>query len=414
MDRNLTPDERRRRVMRRAVPAGVAVAAVAFSLAATMQWLRPSIHRRDIRTARVERGAIEGTVQASGIVVPADEQVVSSPVEARVLGIRRRAGDRVRAGDELLALDTTGAQLELARIGERLAQKENEQLQLRLRIDETLAGLEAQLEQKKLDDEIARLKSEQTRRLRGEGLVSEQDALLAVTTQKKSAIEIAQLEQNVARAKRTAEAQLQAAALEVSGLRRDRDESRRQLDLAMMRATRDGIVTSIVQEEGATVRRGDVLARIADLSRFRVVATIGDMYVPRLARGMRAKVKVDDATSVWGTIEAIDPRIENGVARLHLALDADAHARLRNNLRVDVLVITGGKSGVLTIERGALGGETKTELYVVKSDRLVRTPVTLGMLSDERVEVVRGLSAGDEVVISNMNEYEGVKELRVK
>jgi HlyD family secretion protein len=414
MDRNLTQEERRRRVLRRAVPAGVAVAAVAFSLAATMQWLRPSVNRRDIRTARVERGAIDATVQASGMVVPADEQVVSSPVEARVLRIGRRAGDRVRAGDELLTLDTTAAQLELARIGERLAQKENEQMQLRLRIEETLAGLEARLEQKKLDDEIARLKFDQTRRLRGEGLVSEQDALLAATAQKKSAIEIAQLEQNVARAKRTAVAQLQAAALEVSGLRRDRDESRRQLDLAMMRATRDGIVTSIVQEEGATVRRGDVLARIADLSRFRVVASIGDMYVPRLARGMRAKVKVDDATSVWGTVEAIDPRIENGVAKLHVGLDPEAHARLRNNLRVDVLVITGSKSGVLTLQRGALSGETRTELYVVKNDKLVRTLVALGMLSDERVEVVSGLSAGDEVVISNMNEYEGVKELRLR
>ncbi|HEV7922183.1 MAG TPA: HlyD family efflux transporter periplasmic adaptor subunit [Thermoanaerobaculia bacterium] len=379
-----------------------------------MQWLRPSVNRRDIRTARVERGAIDATVQASGMVVPADEQVVSSPVEARVLRIGRRAGDRVRAGDELLTLDTTAAQLELARIGERLAQKENEQMQLRLRIEETLAGLEARLEQKKLDDEIARLKFDQTRRLRGEGLVSEQDALLAATAQKKSAIEIAQLEQNVARAKRTAVAQLQAAALEVSGLRRDRDESRRQLDLAMMRATRDGIVTSIVQEEGATVRRGDVLARIADLSRFRVVASIGDMYVPRLARGMRAKVKVDDATSVWGTVEAIDPRIENGVAKLHVGLDPEAHARLRNNLRVDVLVITGSKSGVLTLQRGALSGETRTELYVVKNDKLVRTLVALGMLSDERVEVVSGLSAGDEVVISNMNEYEGVKELRLR
>src|ERR1051325_8881810 len=414
MDRNLTQSERRQRVLRRAVPAGVAVAAVAFSLAATMQWRGLSVSRRDIRTARVERGAIEGTVQASGMVVPADEQGVSSPVEARALRIGRRGGDRVRAGDELLALDTTGAELELARIGERLAQKENEEAQLRLRIDETLAGLAAQLEQKKLDDEIALLKSEQTRRLRAEGLVSEQDALLAATAQKKSAIEIAQLEQNAGRARRTAAAQLQAAALEVSGLRRDRDESRRQLDLAMMRATRDGVVTSMVQEEGATVRRGDVLARIADLSRFRVVATIGDMYVPRLARGMRAKVRVDDATTVWGTVEAIDPRIENGVAKLHVALDADAHARLRNNLRVDVLVITGRKSGVLTVQRGALGGETKTELYAVKSDRLVRTPVALGLLGDDRVEVLSGLGEGDEVVISNMSEYEGVKELRMK
>ncbi|MBV9494826.1 MAG: HlyD family efflux transporter periplasmic adaptor subunit [Acidobacteria bacterium] len=414
MDRDLTSNERRQSMMRRVVPVAIAIAAIAFSLAATMRWLRPSVRRRDLQTARVERGSIDAVVQASGIVEPANEQVVSSPVEARVLRIGRRAGDRVRVGDELLTLDTTVAQLDLTRLGEKLAQKENEATQLRLKIDETLAGLQSQLEQKKLDDEIARLKSEQTRRLRGEGLVSEQDALLAATAQKKSAIEIAQLEQNAARARRTAEAQLQAVALDASMLRRDRDESRRQLDLAMMRATRDGIVTSIVQEEGATVRRGDVLARIADLSTFRVVATVSDTYVPRIASGMRAKVKVDDATIVGGTVDSIDPRIVNGVATLHIALDPDAHARLRNNLRVDVSVVIGSRNGVLTVKRGALGGETRTDVYLVKSDRLVRVPVAFGMASDERVEIVSGAAAGDEMVISNMNDYEGMKELRLK
>ena len=400
--------------MRRGAAVVIAIAAIGFSFAATVQWLRPSIRRNDIQTARVVRGAVDATVEASGIVMPEVEQAVSSPVEARVLRVGRRAGDRVRAGDELLTLDTSATRLDVARLDERIAQKENEAAQLRLRIDENLASLRAQLEQEKLDAKIVHLKNDQTLRLRGEGLVSEQDALLASTAAQKSDITLRQIDENLTRARRTAEAQLAAAALDVSLLRRERDESLRQLDLAMMRATRDGIVTSIVQDEGTTVRRGDVLARIADLSSFRVVATVSDLYVPRLAPGMRARVRVDDATSVFGSVAAIDPRIENGVARIHIALDPDAHARLRNNLRVDVFIVTGRRSGVLTVRRGALGEGQHEDVFLVRGERIVRTPVRFGLVGDENVEVVSGAAEGEEIVISNMSDYEGIREVRLK
>lgn len=414
MDRDIANEVRQKRVMRRVVGVVIAVAAIGFSFAATVEWLRPSVRRGELQTARVGRGAVDATVQASGIVMPEVEQAVSSPVEARVLRVGRRAGDRVRAGDELLTLDTSATRLEIARLDERIAQKENEASQLRLRIDENLATLQAQREQETLDAEIVHLKNDQTRRLRGEGLVSEQDALLASTAAKKSDIGLRRIEENLARARRTAAAQLDAAALEVRMLRQERDESLRQLELAMMRAPRDGVVTSIVQDEGTTVRRGDVLARIADLSSFRVVATVSDLYVPRLAPGMRARVKVDETTSVMGTVSAIDPRIENGVAKIHVALDPDAHARLRNNLRVDVLVVTGRRAGVLTVRRGALGEGQHDDLFVVRGSRLVRTPVRFGLVGDDTIEIASGVGEGEEVVISSMNDYEGIKEVRLK
>src|SRR4051794_18847166 len=149
MDREITADIRRRRVIRRTATVIVAIAAIAFSFAATVQWLRPSVKRRNIQTARVERGAVDASLQASGTVVPATEQVVSSPVEARVLRIVRRAGDRVRAGDEVIALDTSATRLDAERLADRVAQKESEEAQLRLRVEETIATLRAQLEQKK-------------------------------------------------------------------------------------------------------------------------------------------------------------------------------------------------------------------------------------------------------------------------
>ena len=399
--------------MRRILVAVIAVAAAAFCLAATVEWLRPSYDRGEMLTAKVTRGSVEATVQASGTVVPLVEQVVSTPVEARVLRIGRRAGALVKAGDELLTLDTAATRLEAERLDERLAQKVSENEKLRLGLDETLANLEAQLEQKKLDSEIFHHTATQKRTLRAEGLTTDQDALAAQAQAKKSDIEIRQIEAAVARAKRSRDVQLKAAGTELSFVRREADESRRQLALAMLRADHDGVLTWVVPEVGAMVRRGDIVARIADLSSYRVVAQISDVHASRIGAGMRANVKLEGAT-IGGTIESVDPRIENGAMKFYVTLDQPSHARLRNNLRADVSVVTGRRAETLIVRRGALGRSSSTHAFVVRGDAAVRVPVRFGLAGDESIEIAQGLREGEEVVISDMSEYADVANVRLK
>jgi HlyD family secretion protein len=413
MDVEIGQDVQRRRIVRRILVAVLAVAAAAFCLAATVEWLRPSVDRGEMQTAKVVRGSVEATLQASGTVVPLVEQVVSSPVEARVLRVGRRAGAVVRAGDELLTLDTAATRLEAERLEERLTQKVSENERLLLGLDETVATLEAQLEQKKLDAEIFHHTATQKQKLRAEGLTTDQDALAAQAAAKKSDIEIRQIEEASRRAKRSRDVQLAAAHTDLSFVRREAEESRRQLALAMLRADRDGVLTWVVPEVGAMVRRGEIVARIADLSTYRVVAQISDVHASRIGAGMRANVKLDGAT-LGGTIESVDPRIENGAMKFYVTLDQPSHARLRNNLRVDVAVVTGRRAETLVVRRGSLGRTSSTHAFIVRGDDAVRVPVRFGLAGDDSIEIEAGLREGDEVVISDMSEYADVENVRLK
>jgi HlyD family secretion protein len=413
MDRDITREERNRRNLRRGLTAVVAIAAAAFCLAATVEWLRPSLDKRDVLIARVERGSVEATLQASGTVVPLVEQVVSSPVEARVLRIGRRAGASVRSGDELLTLDTAATRLEVERLDDRVASEQSENEQLRLRLDETIATLQAQLEQKKLDAEIVHYTATQKEKLRRDGLTADADALAAAATARKTDIELRQLNEALRRSEQSRAAQLAAARNELSSAIRDREESRRQLDLAMLRADRAGVLTWVVPEVGATVRRGDVVARIADLSAYRVTATISDVHSSRISQGMRAYVKIDDET-LGGFVDSVDPRIESGVMKFSVTLDAPSHTRLRNNLRADVLVVTGRRNGTLVVRRGALGRTTADAAFVVRGDNALRVPVRFGLGGDDTIEIVSGLREGDRVVISDMTEFEDVEKVRLR
>src|SRR3954451_6541226 len=215
MDREIAQSVRTKGVVRRVIVAAVAVAALIFCVAATVSWLRPSVRRSDLQIARVERGTVDATIQASGTVVPEVETVISSPVEARTLRIQHRAGDRLHAGDAILTLDTSATKLDLDKLNDAVAQKEGALVQARLKAEEDIAATAAALEQKQLDSDILKLKAVQNSRMHAEGLVLAQDELVAVTANKKCDIEIAQLRDRLARVRRTTEAQIAAVHLDM-------------------------------------------------------------------------------------------------------------------------------------------------------------------------------------------------------
>ena len=68
---------------------------------------------------------------------------------------------------------------------------------------------------------------------------------------------------------------------------------------------------------------------------------------------------------------------------------------------------------MLKFERGPVIDETTRAVYVVHGSRAVRVPVALGRASVNEIEVVRGLSAGDRVVISDMRDANQAPEVAI-
>lgn len=414
MDRELDVSFRRRLLARKVGMSGAGVALVVAVLLFLPGWLRPSVSRERIRTARVERGPVEATVQAAGTVIPAFESVLSSPVEARVRKILKRPGERVVAGDEILSLDTSASQLDLGRLEDRLMQKANEQEQVRIGLEKSLSELRGRIESQRLDTEVAEARAAQNRKLRVEGLVSEETLRVAEVEAKKAQIQLRQLEEQVASERRAADSRVQGLNLDLAILRKERDEAGRQLELATTRADRAGVVTWVFNEEGGTVRRGDVIARIADPESFRVEATVSDVHSARLSTGQPVKV-VMDGQALPGRLASIYPSVENGSVKFNVDLADPRNPKLRDNLRVDVLVVTGTRSEALRVASGpfADGGGTD-RVFVVEGGRAVRRPVRFGLVGAEYLEVTDGLAAGDEVIVSDMRDHAHLTEVKLK
>lgn len=415
MDRELDASFRRQQIWRRVGWTGGSLALVAAVLLLLPGWLRPSLERDRLRVGTVDRGPVEGVVEASGTVIPAFEGVLSSPVEARVEKILKRPGEVVKAGEEILRLDTSASRLSFERLQDQLSKKGNEQLQARLALEKQLSDLNGRIESGRLDAEAAQYRAEQNGKLRESGLVSEQTLRAAEVEAKKAKIELSQLEQSVRDARRSTEAQLQGLDLDLAILRKELDEARRQLDLATTRSDRSGVLTWVVPQEGATIQRGAVIARIADLDSYRVEATASDIHAASLRPGLPVRVVLDHKPLVGGRLSQIYPTIENGAVKLAAELDDPRHPGLRNNLGVDVLVVTGSRPDALRIPKGPfLQGGVIQKVFVVQGDRAVRRDVRLGVSGYDHSEVLEGLAEGDEIILSDMKDYLHLEQVKIE
>ena len=414
MDRPLTDTERRRNRLRGAVRVALPLAAVAVVLILLPGWMRPTVERTRIRTAMVQSGAIEAVISASGTVVPEIERALSSPVDAKLLRLLKRPGAPVRTGEPVAELDLTESRLALEKLAGSLAITDNKQSQARLALDRSLADLDARIERKTLEEESLAQRAAASRQLAEQGLASQQQLGDAQLAARQATIEVAQLRRERADAQRSTDLQSEGLSLERASLAKEAAAARRTLDLATARADSNGSLPWILSQEGTLVQRGEVIARVADLRSFRIDAQASDVHSGRIRAGMPVNVRVNDVT-LHGTIAEVLPNIENDVIRFSVSLDERSHAALRPNMRVDVLVVTDRRPNTLTVRQGQfVTGADSANVFVVRNGRGYRTTARFGLRGFDTIEVTSGLAEGDEVILSDMKDYEHLEHLEVK
>jgi HlyD family secretion protein len=414
MDRPLTVQQVQRYRLAQVGKIVLPVCCVAALLTLLPGWIRPTLVRDRIRTAVATTGPIESVITASGTVVPEIERVLSSPLDARVLRILKRPGATLKRGEAVVELDVSQSVLALEKVVKDSKIKDNQQAQARLTLEKTLHELEARIELKMVELQSLQTKLDGQRQLFEGGLASRDALRQAELDVTQARIALAQLEAERRTAQQSTGLQFEGLGLERASLVSEIAEARRTLDLATTKSDREGVLTWVLAQEGALVRRGDVIARIADLTSYRVNAAVSDVHVGHLRVGMPVIVKVNDV-DLEGTVAEVLPAVEGGTISFNVSLRDRSHAALRPNLRVDVLVVTDRKPRALRVKRGAFAdGSGAHDVFVVRNTRAVRTPIELGLSAFDDVEVTSGLREGDEIVISDMREYLHMKEIALR
>lgn len=414
MDRDIPAARHRRQQRLRLLGWSLGALAVVLGLAALRGWIRPSLDRDQIRTARVERGPVAASISAAGQVVPREEQVVSALFEAELVEVLATAGTAVEPGQPILRLDDRALGLEIADLQEELALKENLRRGERQALEQSLDASRSRLELLAIDLESRRASLVRFQALAKDGAIASDQLFEAELAVQRTVVEIGQIERTMSHARQAAATELERIELETSILRNRLTEKRRQLDSCTVRAPRAGVVTWALEQVGSRVSAGLPLARVADLESFKVEAQLSDFYAARLDSGLPAQVKVGEAL-LEARIAAILPTVEGGQITLQIELEDPSHVDLRPRLRVDVEVITGQVEDALAIKNGpAIGSNGRQDVYRLVEGRALRTSVLFGLSSRHRVQVLEGLEEGDEVILSDTRDIAHLTSIRVK
>lgn len=413
MDRELPADVVRKRKLKIYFRTAGILLLVAVVLLVIRAAIRPSLSRERMRVAVAETGSVESTLSASGVVVPAYEQVLTSPIQSRIDTVYARSGDSARAGIPLLKLNLEFIQMSCNKLSDELQLLENEKEQLNLKLDQSRGEAQAQYDIKELQTKYTEAELERVKHLCELGGATKGDLDRAKLNVDIAHRELQQLGDQLRNQEAMLNADLRELDLKIRIQNNNLAEVERQIDLAMAKPDRGGVITWINDNIGATVASGETIVRIADLGSFKVQARISDIHAARLHPGGAVNVRID-RKRFSGTIASVDPSAKDGTITFVVDLDRDNDPALRSNLRVDVYVVTSRKDNTIRVANGPFcDGSVGQKVFVLDGDAAVSRDISVGATNYDYVELIGDVREGDTIIISDMRRFAHLNEVKI-
>lgn len=395
---------------------GIAVAAAIAIIIAVGSMMRTTVQVADLNVGTADTGTIDITITGTGTVSPAFEEIITSPINSRIVEVYRQSGDSVDAGTPLLRLDLQSTETELNKLHDQISMKQHELEQQNANTDTHLSDLAMQVKVKEMALNRLEVELRNERYLDSIGSGTGDRVRQAELAVKTGRLELDQLRQQLSNERRVAAAGKNVKNLDIDIARKSLGEMERTLQDAKVLAPRKAILTFIHNQIGEKVSEGQKIAVVSDLDHFRVEAEISDTYASRVAVGGKATVKLGKER-LNGVISNVTPQSNNGVIKFTVRLEDDAHPRLRSGLKTDVYVSCEVVDDAVRIPNGSYyTGPGSYSLFFMNADgtELEKREVKLGNSNYEFVEVESGIKPGDKVVTSDMSRFKDNSTLKLR
>ncbi len=407
---------RAKKVRRIAYGTGFAVVIILITVGVSrLQPAAPRVERDTVFMDTVQRGSMLRQVRGTGTLVPEQVRWISAITNSTVERILIRPGADVEP--DTVIVELSNPQLEQSALEARLqleaaqARLESRKVELESQVLTQQAGLatvEAELSQ-------ATLQAEADEELAADGLVSQ----IQLRQSQSRAAELGtrhEIEQRrLAIQTDSVTAQLAAEQAEV-----DRLETIYQLredEVSDLRLTAgvSGVLQEVPLDEGQSVTAGTNLARVGDPSRLKAELRIAETQARDILIGQPASVDTRNGV-IPGHVIRIDPAVQNGTVTVDVALDGELARGDRPDMTVDGTIELERLEDVIYVGRPVFGQEESVvSLFKLNPEtgEAIRTRVSLGRASVGTIEVIEGLQPGDEVVLSDMSQWDAFDRVRL-
>ena len=411
------PSQAKKKRIRRIAYAigGIAVLALISLGVSRLKPAAPSVDRAVVWIDTVKRGEMLRAVRGSGTLVPEDIRWIPAQTQGRVERIVLRPGAQV--GPDTVILELSNPELEQSVRDAQLAYQSaqaaftNRKAELErslLSQEANVANIETQYKQAALD-----LEANET--LYKEKLISlltlEQKRGLEKDLKNRLAVE----QKRVTITREGISSQLAPQEADVNQRKAQWELRRRQLGDLKVKAGMSGTLQLVPVERGQQVGPGTNLARVANPSNLKAELRIAETQTKDIRVGQYAEVDTRNGI-VKGHVSRIDPASQGGTVGVDVIMDGPLPPGARPDLSVDGTIQLEKLVNIVFVGRPAFGQEnsTVTIFKVGPGGEAVATKVKLGRASVNTIEVIEGLNPGDQVILSDMSQYDSFDRVQLK
>lgn len=377
-----------------------------------------SAQRTDLMIATVERGELNVNVRGNGTLVPRDIRWIAANVDGRVDRVLVKAGAQVKQGDLLMELSNP----QLVQLAEEtrweLEAFEAETKALEVSLRNQLLDQKAKVLDAKMQFESAKLRLDAEHMLlsQGKGSISQIDY-------KKSKLEATQFEQRMSIEKQRMsglkennQAQLRAKNARLNKLRKTLKRAEDKVTSLKVLASLDGVVQEMPLEPGQRLSIGGNIAKLARQDDLIAELQIPERQIRDVAIGQTAIIDTR-RNKVRGKVTRIDPAVTNGSVQVDIAFDEALPQEARPDLSIDGYIEINQLDNTLFVGRPTFAQSQSTMvLYKLASDgnHANKAQVTFGVGSAGQIEVLQGLNAGDQIILSDHSAWEHLDQIAIK
>ena len=411
------PDIARAKKIRRIVYAsGFAVVILLITVGVSrLEPAAPRVDKDTVYMDTVERGEMLRNVRGTGTLVPEQLRWITPITNGTVERLVLRPGATVRP--DTVVIELSNPELEQQALETRLqldaalARYESRRVELRsqeLTQQASLKMVESELSQAEYEAEL-------DEKLFKDNLVSELQV-----RQKQSRVSELRIRQEIEQQRLAIQADSTKATLAAEQADVDRLRTMyqlRQSQVADLQVTAGiaGVLQQVEVEEGASVTPGTNLARVGDPTRLMAQLRIAETQARDIVEGQPAAVDTRNGV-IPGHVIRIDPSVQQGTVTVDVALDGELPRGARPDLTVDGTIELERLENVIYVGRPVFGQEQSVVILFKldpDSDDAVRTRVSLGRASVSFIEVLDGLQPGDQVVLSDMSQWDAFDRVRL-
>jgi HlyD family secretion protein len=377
---------------------------------------RLNVEQEKITIGEVKQGKYQDYISVNGTVEPIQTIYLDAVESGRVEEILIEEGTRVKKGDVILKLsnynlllDISGNEADVARAVNDLKTArinlENQNLQTRSNI------LQLQYSLRRLERQF-----NNNQKLFAQSLISKEEFEVSREQYDETRMQLDLQRQKYVRDSSYTRTRISADEESIDRMQKNLDLTRRRMEDLFIKAPVDGELATLNPEVGEVINYGTRVGTINILDSYKMRVLIDEHYITRINKGLTADFEFAGKKNLL-RITKVYPEVQNGTFAVDMVFTSNIPEQIRIGQTARIHLELGESENALLLPKGGFYQNTGGQWVFVldkSGTHAIRRNIRLGRQNPRYYEVLEGLKPGEQVVISDYENFGDADKLILK